>query len=77
MFPYEDDKINLEEVVRQNIIAAIPIKPLCSKECSGIDYPGKEEVEVEENSGDEEEAIDPRLMPLLNLKKRLKENDNN
>jgi len=29
----EDNKLNLSEIIRQNLITFIPIKPLCSEKC--------------------------------------------
>lgn len=36
IFTYEGDQIDVYEMIRQNIIASIPIKPLCSIKCKGI-----------------------------------------
>jgi len=33
----EDGSINLTEAVRQNLLTALPIKPLCSIDCKGLD----------------------------------------
>ncbi len=36
VFVYDEDKIDIEEVVRQNIISALPIQALCRAECAGL-----------------------------------------
>lgn len=36
VFLYEDDIVDLKEVIRQNIVTSIPIKSLCRIECRGI-----------------------------------------
>ncbi|MGB9612882.1 MAG: YceD family protein [Candidatus Margulisiibacteriota bacterium] len=32
----KDNTLNLEEIIRQNLILTLPIKPLCSPECKGL-----------------------------------------
>jgi len=32
----EDNTLDLEEVIRQNLILALPIKPLCQENCKGV-----------------------------------------
>ncbi|HEY3997963.1 MAG TPA: DUF177 domain-containing protein [Candidatus Xenobia bacterium] len=36
VFIYDEDRIDIEEVIRQNIIAALPIQPLCRPDCGGL-----------------------------------------
>ena len=36
VFPIEGKRIDLLEIMRQNLLTALPIKPLCSKDCRGI-----------------------------------------
>lgn len=31
----KDDSINISEIIRQNLLLALPIKPLCTKNCQG------------------------------------------
>ena len=38
-----DNSIDLSEVIRQNIITELPIRPLCDKLCPGPDEKNKEE----------------------------------
>lgn len=36
IFTYDRKEIDLEEVIRQNIIASLPLQPICKKECRGL-----------------------------------------
>lgn len=62
LFSYENDRINIYELIRQNVLANIPIKPLCSEECEGIPGPWYKD-ETEDN-------IDPRLLPLKMIQEK-------
>lgn len=55
-FLTEHNKIDLGEVVRQNILTHIPLVPVCKKDCKGF--------EKEMNTSDQ---IDPRLEKLKEL----------
>lgn len=35
-FIYNDDSIDLREAIRQNILTALPINPVCNEKCKGI-----------------------------------------
>jgi uncharacterized protein len=66
LFPFSNDVIELNEVIRQNVLASIPIKPLCRQDCQGLAY---------KDAGEEEDVgakpgIDSRLLPLLQIKSR-------
>ena len=66
LFPILEDRIDLSELVRQNILAAYPYKPLCRPDCPGIDY--DRDAEEEETSSEGE--VDPRLLPLLQIQQK-------
>lgn len=73
LFTYENDQIDIYEVIRQNILAAIPIKPLCSEDCSGINvFPEHYDAKEDETRAVEEE-IDARLLPLKMIGQKLRE----
>ena len=55
----EDNMIDLSEAIRQNLITALPIKPLCKKSCKGF-----EKVEAKERKN-----VDPRLAKLKDMLK--------
>ncbi len=66
-FTYENDEIDIYEMLRQNILTAIPSKPLCKDACRGICPICGADLNREECSCSDEE-IDPRLLPLLKFK---------
>ncbi len=51
-------------MVRDELVLEIPMIPLCSEDCAGITPPP-----VHAGGGAGEPPIDPRLAPLLRLKK--------
>ncbi len=61
MIPYDGETLVLDDLVRDELLLAIPMIPLCSEGCPGISPPPHEQPA--------EDAIDPRLRPLLGLKK--------
>jgi len=64
--PYDGEIVLLDDVIRDELILETPIFPLCSEDCPGMSAPPGEE------KADEPEPvhadIDPRLLPLLQLK---------
>jgi uncharacterized protein len=62
--PYSGETIALDDLVRDELVLEVPIVPLCSEDCAGISPPPA--VEGDANG---EAQIDPRLLPLLRLKK--------
>ena len=61
VFPIEDDNaIDLDEAIRQNLLVALPIKPLCKKACRGL----------EDSKPKVVSGIDPRLAKLKDLLKK-------
>ena len=62
----EDDKLDLNEIVENNIISILPIKKLCNKDCKGLCH----QCGINLNQSTckcEFEDIDPRLAKLKNL----------
>jgi uncharacterized protein len=72
---YDGDTLVLDELVRDELVLAVPMIPLCSEGCPGI-RPGHQANPESENSNGEdtrrpsEEIIDPRLAPLLELSRQ-------
>jgi uncharacterized protein len=64
VLPYDGENVVLDDVVRDDLLLDLPMIPLCSDSCPGI----ASAQEVREN----ERPIDPRLAPLLALKKQTK-----
>jgi len=58
-FLEEKDILYLEELVREEIILSIPMKPLCSPDCRGVGHPSL--------ILEEEKPSDPRFAILKNL----------
>lgn len=67
---YKEDRIVLDEMLRQNFLAAVPMQPVCREgNCEGMcDQCG---ANLNQESCDcEEEEIDPRWAALGEIKKR-------
>lgn len=65
MIPYDGETLVLDDLVRDELLLAVPMIPLCSEGCEGISprSPAAEEPQTATAS------IDPRLRPLLRFKK--------
>lgn len=62
MIPYDGETVVLDDFVRDALLLGIPMIPLCSEACPGISpQPIRD--------SDADAGIDPRLRPLLKLKK--------
>jgi uncharacterized protein len=66
LIPYDGETVILDDLVRDELLLGIPMIPLCSEGCPGIRPQPSEEEAAE---APEAAAIDPRLRPLLRLKK--------
>jgi uncharacterized protein len=71
---FDGETLILDELVRDELLLGIPMIPLCSEACPGIRPErsgGEGQPEGVGQPGDEgEEAIDPRLRPLLKLRNK-------
>ncbi len=65
---YRDEQIDLGEVMREQFILALPMKPLCRESCKGL-CPVCGVNRNREDCGGHEGWVDPRLEPLRKLKK--------
>jgi uncharacterized protein len=63
MIPYDGDTLVLDDLIRDELLLGVPMIPLCSEGCTGISPRSKDQPA--------EATIDPRLRPLLRLKKSL------
>jgi len=61
---YDGETLVLDDLVRDELLLAIPMIPLCSEACPGIRPQRAEEPA-------EAQHIDPRLSPLLSLKTKI------
>ncbi|MEO7113579.1 MAG: YceD family protein [Polyangiaceae bacterium] len=68
--PYDGDTVVLDDIVKDEILLEIPMIPLCSEDCPGISPPAAEADVSAAKAESEADHIDPRLLPLLELKKR-------
>ena len=67
VFTYESDKVELEELLRQELQAALPMQAVCQVDCKGL----CSGCGVNLNTGScqcRQEEMDPRWSALLNLK---------
>jgi uncharacterized protein len=66
LFPYEGEAIDLEPLVREQVILAVPYAPLCREDCKGL----CPQCGVDLNTGSCrcEKPIDPRFEALKGLK---------
>lgn len=62
VIPYDGDTLVLDDLVRDELVLGVPMIPLCSEGCPGI-RPGPGD------TAQPSASIDPRLRPLLALKK--------
>lgn len=65
---YRDDRIDLVQLIREQILLALPMKPLHSEACKGL-CPNCGANLNETTCDCKSEWIDPRLAPLQNLKR--------
>ncbi|MFZ7132064.1 MAG: YceD family protein [Eubacteriales bacterium] len=61
-----DDRIDLAELLRENILINIPIKPICDEKCKGLCQNCGKNKNVEDCNCDNNQ-VDPRLSVLSNI----------
>jgi uncharacterized protein len=66
VFPYDGEQIDLEPLLREQFVLAVPFAPLCREECKGL----CPQCGIDRNTGtcSCEKPIDPRLAALKGLK---------
>jgi uncharacterized protein len=64
---FSGDQIVLDPLIRELIVLEEPMQPLCSPDCAGIPIP--DGVKPPADFGREEGVVDPRLAPLMKLKR--------
>jgi uncharacterized protein len=66
LFPFDGDKIDLEPLMREQFVLAIPYAPLCKEDCKGL----CPQCGIDRNTASCtcEKPIDPRLAALKGLK---------
>ncbi|MBI5099264.1 MAG: DUF177 domain-containing protein [Nitrospirae bacterium] len=69
---YSNDELDIKEIVKEQVLLSVPMKPLCRDDCRGLCLVcGKDLNEGACNCRKEE--IDPRLAPLAKFKEILKD----
>jgi len=69
---YDNDELDITELVREQVLLAVPMKPLCKEDCPGLcTFCGKDLKEGP--CGCRKEETDPRLAPLAKFKELLKD----
>jgi len=69
---YRNDEIDIGEIVKEQVLLAVPMKPLCDSGCKGI-CPECGRDLSEGACGCSRKEVDPRLEPLGRLKELMKE----
>ncbi len=65
---YDGDQLDLGEVMREQIVLALPLKPLCREDCRGRCPSCGQDLNTKRcDCPPAEEPIDPRLAPLRKL----------
>jgi uncharacterized protein len=64
------DKIEIKNDVREFALLSVPMKTLCKEDCKGLCFRCGADLNIEQCKCNDEE-IDPRWKPLLNLKDKL------
>jgi uncharacterized protein len=64
ILPYSGDVVVLDDLVRDELALEVPMIPLCSEDCPGMERPPS----LDESSVPED-TVDPRLRPLLRFVK--------
>jgi uncharacterized protein len=71
--PYDGDTVVLDDLVRDELLLETPMIPLCREDCPGISSaPVGSSPSAEAPASKGDKPIDPRLLPLLQIKQRLK-----
>ncbi len=67
---YENDEINIPEIVREQVLLAFPMKPLCSEDCPGLCSECGKDLH-NGSCGCIKDNTDPRLAPLKRLRESM------
>ena len=73
---YSDEEIDISELITEQVLLAVPMKPLCSPECPGICTACGKDLS-EGICKCETDKVDPRLSPLKRLKEKMEERKEN
>lgn len=68
---YDNDEIDIQALIKEQVLLSVPMKPVCSENCKGICVTCGKDL----NAGlceCKEDGHDPRLAPLQKLKEAMK-----
>lgn len=65
-------EVALDELVREHLLIECPMQPLCASQCPGIEIP--QHVRPRPEDFGDGTGVDPRLLPLKQLKQKLSGN---
>jgi uncharacterized protein len=66
---FSGNEVVLDDLVREHLLLECPMQPLCSSDCPGIPIPERLRGRPEDFGG--KDRIDPRLLPLEQLRAKL------
>lgn len=69
---YSNEEIDISELITEQVLLAVPMKPLCSPKCPGMCPVCGQELN-EDTCNCKTDKVDPRLAPLERLKEKMKE----
>ena len=69
---YSNDELDIAGLIREQVLLAVPMKPLCSIDCQGICLKCGKDLN-EGQCGCKTEEVDPRLAPLSKFKELMKD----
>ncbi|HUH02171.1 MAG TPA: DUF177 domain-containing protein [Kofleriaceae bacterium] len=67
LYPYDDEEVDLEPMLREQLVLAIPYAPLCKPDCKGLCVVCGVDMN-RESCGCDRHIVDPRLAALRDLK---------
>jgi len=71
IYPIDDDLLDLEPLVRELVLATLPLAPLCREDCPGPDperFPASTEEQAEAEAEAAGPPLDPRWAALAELR---------
>ena len=66
---YSGDTVVLDTLVREHVLLEVPMQPLCSESCEGLEVPAavRGPADLSEAPTHQGKKVDPRLAPLMDL----------
>ena len=73
VLPPDATALPVEDLVLEQVLLDLPLRPLCADDCRGLCPRCGTDRNREDCGCGAEEAVDPRLAPLLELRRKLKD----